>query len=105
MKKKDGTNYPTEKERGIHQMHYRVHPNDKILIQKLLRDDKMSFQTFVDACCQAYMRGDPALLQVVQDWKDLNLLPEDVVKGGGVILSRRERMEIMRQLEEETKRK
>lgn len=100
MRKKDGTRYITEKERGIHQMPYRLHHNDRVLLKKLLRDDEMTFQSLVDAAVQAYLRGDPAMMRVMQDWKDLNILPEDVMKNGGALLSRRERMELLKEIEE-----
>lgn len=100
MKKKDGTRYSTEKEKGVFQMQYRLHRNDKVLLKKLLRDDNLFFQTLIDATVQAYLRGDPAILTVIQDWRDLNVVPDEVLKKGGVLLSRRERLDIMKQIEE-----
>jgi len=89
---------PSERFKNIRQIPYRMHANDKVLMHKLLRDEGVSFQTFTDACVQAFMRGDPAMMKVIQDWKELNLIPKD--KLDLYTLSHRERQLIQRELEE-----
>lgn len=88
---------PTEKELGIQQIPFRLHINDHKLLKKLLTDEGMKFQTFVDACVQAYLRGDPLMLKFIKDWKELNSIPKEF--RGMYTLSHRERMNILDELE------
>lgn len=87
----------SEKERLIHMIPFRLHENDWKLLRKLLTDEKMTFQTFVDASVQAYLRGDPAIIKVIRDHKDLSSVPSDYKDKG--VLSRRERDRILDELD------
>lgn len=88
----------SEKERLIQQIPFRLHVNDHKVLKKILIDDGMRFQTFVSACVEAYLRGDPSILKVVKDWKDLNTIPKDV--RDKYTLSQRERRALLDELEE-----
>ena len=87
----------TEKDINVKQIPFRLHPNDKALFFKLLGDDNLSFQKFVDACMQAYLRGDPSVVKIIKDWRTLNEVPKDHLER--YTLSHRERAEIQRELE------
>lgn len=89
---------PSEKDRLIQQIPFRLHINDHKALKKLLIDDGMKFQTFVSACVEAYLRGDPNIVKAVKDWKDLNTIPKDV--RDRYSLSQRERKALLDELEE-----
>lgn len=72
---------------------FRLHRNDKALLTKLLSDEKLSYQSFADACAQAYLRGDPAIIKVIKDWRTLNEIPKDLQDR--YTLSHRERAKIL----------
>lgn len=93
----DETAFSTEKERGIERCNFRIHANDKVVFQKLLRDYDLNIQRFADACVQAIIRGDPAILQVIKDYKELQKVPKDDLKL--YQLSHRERKDIFEELE------
>jgi hypothetical protein len=77
---------------------FRLHVNDHKLLKKVLIDDNLKFQTFVEACVQAYLRGDPAALKIVKDWRELNTIPKE--KRDAYNLSSRERNKILDELAE-----
>lgn len=81
---------------------FRVHINDKKLLMKLLADANLSMQEFGVACADAYLRGDPHIMKMIQDWKMLNEIPKDHLER--YTLSHRERADLMRLLEEEEKK-
>lgn len=83
----------TLQEKFLSQIPYRIHNNDKVLMIKLMEDDKINFQRFIDACVQAYLRGDPAAQKIVKDWKALNEIPPEDRER--YTLSHRERQKIM----------
>ncbi|MHB8407786.1 MAG: hypothetical protein ACYDHY_06685 [Acidiferrobacterales bacterium] len=87
----------TEKQKNIQQIPFRLHTNDHKALKKLLVDEEMGFQTFVDAAVQAYLRGDKAILKVLQDYKDLNTIPKEQREAYN--LSQRERGKILDELE------
>lgn len=87
----------TEKELNIKQLSYRLHVNDKILFKKVLRDEEIGFQSFVDACMHAFLRGDPNIMKVIDDWKQLSTVPRDHVEL--YTLSHRERVELQKELD------
>lgn len=64
---------------------------------KLLRDEGIGFQTFVDACMQAFMRADPSIMNVINDWKQLSEVPKEYQDL--YTLSHRERMAIQQELD------
>ena len=72
---------------------FRLHMNDKLLLSKLLGDDNLSYQSFADACMQAYLRGDPSIIKVIKDWHLLNEVPKDFQEK--YTLSHRERAKIL----------
>ena len=92
----------SEKQRLIHQIPYRMHENDWKLMRKLLTDEKMTFQTFVDACTQAYLRGDPSIVKAIRDYKELGTVPKEY--RDKAVLSRRERDSILDELDAADKR-
>lgn len=83
----------TEKERNIQQVPFRLHMNDHKLLKKLLGDDSLTFQGFVDICVQAYLKGDPTFLKMVKQWKELNTVPKEVQDR--YTLSQRERQALL----------
>lgn len=72
---------------------FRMHPNDKLLLMKLLSDENLTYQSFADACMQAYLRADPSIMKVVKDWRMLNEIPKDL--QAIYTLSHRERAKIL----------
>lgn len=97
----DDVAFATEKERGIERCNFRIHANDKIVFQKLLRDERLNIQKFADACVQALIRGDRAILQVLQDYRELSKIPKEDLKM--YQLSKRERKDIFEELERKEK--
>lgn len=64
------------------------------VLKKLLRDDGLFFQKFVEACTGAYLRGDPPILRVLREWKESQ---ERKGRGRGrkPLLSHRERKDLL----------
>lgn len=87
----------TESQKNIRQIPFRIHANDKVLFMKLLSDGDMTFQSFSQACMEAFLRADPAILKVIKDWRDLSTVPKDYQKL--YTLSHRERDAIQKELE------
>lgn len=98
MRRKSAEPKLSEKQRNIYQLPFRLHLNDKLLMLKLLNDDRMTFQSFVEACMQAYLRADPAVMTIVKDWRTLNEIPKE--HKDLYTLSHRERADVMRELEQ-----
>jgi hypothetical protein len=90
---------PTEKDLGIRQIPFRIHVDDYALLRKMLFDDGMKFQFFVDACVQAYLRGDPAMLRFVKDWKMMSEIPRE--KKAMYMLSHRDRQALLDEFEKD----
>jgi hypothetical protein len=88
----------TEKERNIQKINFRLHTNDKLLFTKYLEDANLTYQAFMDACMQAFLRGDPAIMKVIKDWRVLNEIPKEHLER--YTLSHRERAEIAKELEQ-----
>jgi hypothetical protein len=78
-------------------MSIKLHPDDKRVLQKILIDDDLTFQAFMEACVQSYLRGDPNILKVVKDYKLISRLPKE--KLAEYLLSHREREKLLRELE------
>lgn len=88
---------PTERELGIKQIPYRVALHDKAVMLKLLADDGLTFQTFMDGCVQAYLHGDPTVVRLVREWKIVSAVPRWARARS--VLSARERAAILDELE------
>lgn len=88
----------TESQKNIKQIPFRIHANDKVLFMKLLSDGGMTFQSFSQACMEAFLRADPAVLKVIKDWRDLSTVPKDYQDR--FTLSHRERDAIQKELEQ-----
>lgn len=82
----------------IRQLNWRIHVDDLRMVKQLLSDDKMMFKSFADCCLNAYMRGDPLMLKMIKNWKELNLV--DGKRKDLYELSQRERAELLKELEE-----
>lgn len=78
-------------------MPFRIHVNDYILMQKLLSDDGLTWQSFVSAVVEAYLRGDPHVVKAVADWRALAELPKAAMSRA--LLSHRERDLLLKELE------
>lgn len=87
---------PKEKDRLIQQIPFRLHMNDHKMMKKILVDEGMTFQTFVSACVEAFLRADPAIMRAIKEWKDLNSIPKDV--RDKYTFSQRERQAILSEL-------
>jgi hypothetical protein len=87
----------TEKQKNIQQIPFRLHINDHKMMKKLLADDGLSFQTFVEHCVQAYIGGDPTLIKMIKQWKDLSSIPREA--RDQYSLSRRERQSLLDEIE------
>lgn len=78
----------------------KLHPDDQRVLKKLLVDDDLSFQAFMEACVQAYLRGDPNMLKVVKDFRMLRRIPKE--KLAEYLMSHRERERLLKEMEEES---
>lgn len=87
-----------EKDLNIKQVPFRIHNNDYILLKKLLSDEDLRFQHLVDACVQAYMRGDPHVMKVVKDYVEQSHIPKE--HKDQYTLSQRERSKLLDELED-----
>lgn len=67
----------SEKDPNLHQILFRIHRDDYLLVRKLLTDDGLKFQSFVAACVEAYLRGDPPVMKIVRDWKEMRDVPPE----------------------------
>lgn len=88
----------TEKAKSIKQMPLRIHENDKKMFKKLLLDDGITAQHFFRCVVTAYLNGDPAILKLVKQWKELLEIPAE--EKASYTLSQREREKILRELEQ-----
>lgn len=80
----------------IQQVSFRLHMNDHTVLKKMLSDEDLTFQSLVSAAVEAYLRGDPAILKVLKDYKDLNTIPKEV--RNQYSLSHRERQAVLDEL-------
>jgi hypothetical protein len=87
-----------ERLKNIRQIPFRLHMNDKILFMKLLSDADLTYQSFSQACMEAFLRADPAVMKVIKDWRDLSTVPKDHLER--YTLSHRERDAIQKELEQ-----
>lgn len=89
---------PTEKERNIQQVPFRIHRNDYAVLKKLLKGDNWKLQHLLAALVDAYMKRDPLVIKVLADWKEENVLPARVKES--YTLSNRERRGLLDEIEE-----
>ena len=75
----------------------RIHENDHRVLKVLLKKDKLSFQKLVYYCVRAYLDGDPYLLKMVKNYRELEAVPKDIQDKH--VLSHRERADIYKELE------
>lgn len=54
-----------------------VHEEDYKILQKLLSDEEISFQWFMDTVIQSYLRGDPYVTKIVHEFKELMSVPKE----------------------------
>jgi hypothetical protein len=90
-----------EKDKNLKQIPFRIHLNDFRMMQRILADDELKYQTFVDACVQAYIRNDPFIRHVVDDYKEYNVIPRQMKDR--YTLSDREKMDLIKEIEESSK--
>lgn len=76
---------------------WRINRADDIVLSKILDDEGVSFQAFVDACVQALLRADPNMLKVMKDFKMLKEIPKEVL--GEYVISQRERANLLEEFE------
>lgn len=89
-----------EKDINCKQLTFRIMAEDKIMLLKLLRDSGMSFQGFVQACIEAYLRGDPKIMKAAQDFKELQNVSKK--RRDECMLSHRERQDLLDELDKNT---
>jgi hypothetical protein len=77
----------------------RMHVNDHRLLKVMLKKDHLSINKFMGYCVKAYMDGDPGMLCMLKNYRELDLVPQ-MVKDKHV-LSHRERQSIMDEIERE----
>lgn len=76
---------------------WRINRADDIVLSKILDDEGVSFQAFVDACVQALLRADPNMLKVMKDFKMLKEIPKEVLVE--YVISQRERANLLEEFE------
>jgi len=89
---------PKAKDKNICQVPFRMHLNDHKMMKKLLIDEGISFQMFTDACCQAFLRGDRIIIQLLHTYKDLITVPRE--EKDSYNLSHRERSKLLDEIED-----
>ena len=50
---------------------------DELILKKLLIDEGISFQWFLDCVVQSYLRGDPHVTKIVREFKELCSVPKE----------------------------
>lgn len=88
----------TEKEKNLQQVPIRLHMNDYRAMKKLFIDEGWSFQKFVAACADMYLRRDPLFLKSIADWKTENDVPKKMKDRYSH--SKREASELLDEIEE-----
>ena len=78
-----------------------IHFNDYTLMKKLLVDDDISYNGFVNFCIASYLNGDPHMMKVVKTYKETFDVPRNIREK--FVLSQRERAKILEDLENEDK--
>jgi hypothetical protein len=81
------------------QVPYRIHRNDYVLLRQLMTADHLTFQSLVKTCVEAYMKGDPLVMRMLRQHKELESVPKSVIDR--YTLSQRERQALLEQLERE----
>jgi hypothetical protein len=88
----------TEKEKNLQQVPIRLHMNDYRALKKLFIDEGWSFQKFVSASVEMYLRRDPLFLKTISDWKAENDMPKK--QKDRFSHSRREQSALLDEIEE-----
>lgn len=78
-------------------LYSKVHPDDKIILQKLLKDIGFSYQEFSRACIGTFISGDPGIMSAIRHWKKLSEISEECLERYS--FSCRDRKDIVRELE------
>ena len=88
----------TDKELPVYKnKHFRINRADDVILDKILSDENVSFQMFMDSVIQAFMRGDPNIMKVLKDFKKLRELPKEVLEEYAI--SHRERTLLLDEFE------
>jgi len=87
----------SEKDVNTKQVLARIHPHDYTMLRVMLKKDKMSFQKFALFCVRAYLDGDPFIIKMLKNYRELESVPQDIQDKH--VLSHRERQDIYKELE------
>jgi hypothetical protein len=80
---------------------WRSNRADDAILSKILSDEGMTFQAFIDACTQSLLRADPNMLKVMKDFKMLLDIPKETI--GEYVFSQRERTSLLEEFEKKGK--
>lgn len=86
-----------EKEKTVQQIPFRMFVEDHAVLKKMLAEDSISFQKVMDVLVQAYIQRKPAVMKMIQDYKEAVYLR----KKNRYSLSAREKSEMYRALEQQ----
>lgn len=56
---------------------FKILEDDEKILRKLLIDEGISFQWFMDCVVQSYLRGDPHVTRIVREFKELTSVPAE----------------------------
>lgn len=90
---------PKMDSKSMRQVPYRIHDNDYKVLKKLFADDSLTFQSFTRFCVDSYLKGDPLMLRLLKQNRELSAVPKDVLDR--YTLSQRERQALLEEIERE----
>lgn len=92
----------TEADLGVRQISFRIHYHDKAVLDKILHDDGLTFQSFCEFTTKAYMEGDRTMMRLLKERLALHQVPKTVLDR--YTLSSRERQNLLDEIEVEINR-
>lgn len=69
---------------------------------RMLKEEEMSLQTFLEICVEQYVASDPRMRGIIEAWRRENQISKKE-KDGGLKLSKRERDQLMQDIESTSK--
>lgn len=90
--------YVPEIDRGVKSIVTRISLAEYASLRKLLHDDHLSIQSFLEACVVAYNRGDTGIMKMVEDHKRLTQVPK--AEKSCHLLSQHERKALFDEIEQ-----
>jgi len=87
---------------GMKQIAVRVDRQKVDEMYRMLKEEDMSLQTFLEICVERYVASDPRIRGLIEGWRRENQISKQE-KDGGLKLSKRERDQLMQDIESTSK--